>query len=370
LDDFDARAYDPQLGRWHAPDPASQFASPYLAMGNRPVEGVDPDGRWFGWDDLAAAGIGFAAGYLTHGLSTGQWGKQALAAGGMGALSGWLAYNTGGMSAATSASGKALLGEYALNQVISLGSASVLPGYQHDFGGFSLGVSPSFSTSGFGLDFSVGAFVGDVHLSTGFGVGANTGTADLSKQYRAASKGTYKYASFGLGVMIDNAYYGGSYGLNGSTGPAGQGIGYFGLQIGDFGLRIDEDYFGDGGDRWKTGGGTATYRINRDVTLGFGLAMLTGQQNGFRPERAPTGKFITASGLETPGAFRGGAIYGGVVYKGRASFLGYNSDKILHGVQNFIHDKIVNTDYYFENLGLKPRLWSYFGSYSVNSLVY
>jgi hypothetical protein len=43
LDDFDHRAYEkpfprPQLGRWHAPDPAGQFASPYLAMGNQARE--------------------------------------------------------------------------------------------------------------------------------------------------------------------------------------------------------------------------------------------------------------------------------------------------------------------------------------------
>jgi hypothetical protein len=44
-DDFDARAYEkpfprPQLGRWHAQDPANQFASPYLAMGNQARERV------------------------------------------------------------------------------------------------------------------------------------------------------------------------------------------------------------------------------------------------------------------------------------------------------------------------------------------
>ncbi|NEN22634.1 hypothetical protein G3O08_03830 [Cryomorpha ignava] len=31
--DLDARFYDPQLGKWFTPDPAEQFANPYLAMG-------------------------------------------------------------------------------------------------------------------------------------------------------------------------------------------------------------------------------------------------------------------------------------------------------------------------------------------------
>jgi len=36
------------LARWLTPDPAHQFHSPYLGMGNNPMNGVDPDGRdWF-----------------------------------------------------------------------------------------------------------------------------------------------------------------------------------------------------------------------------------------------------------------------------------------------------------------------------------
>jgi RHS repeat-associated protein len=41
-----ARMYDGATGRWLVPDPAAQFANPYLAMGNNPVSGIDPDGCW------------------------------------------------------------------------------------------------------------------------------------------------------------------------------------------------------------------------------------------------------------------------------------------------------------------------------------
>jgi len=44
--DFQARQYDPTLARWFVVDPRSQFSSPYLAMGNNPIIGVDPDGKW------------------------------------------------------------------------------------------------------------------------------------------------------------------------------------------------------------------------------------------------------------------------------------------------------------------------------------
>src|SRR5258708_4358841 len=43
-DEFGWRQYDPLVGRWHATDPAEQFANPYLAMGNTPTSFVDYDG--------------------------------------------------------------------------------------------------------------------------------------------------------------------------------------------------------------------------------------------------------------------------------------------------------------------------------------
>jgi RHS repeat-associated protein len=46
LNEFEARHYDPQSTRWMVPDPANQFASPYVGMGNAWVNGVDPDGRF------------------------------------------------------------------------------------------------------------------------------------------------------------------------------------------------------------------------------------------------------------------------------------------------------------------------------------
>ena len=41
---FQLRMYSPRTARWMVMDPKGQFYSPYLAMGNNPVSGVDPDG--------------------------------------------------------------------------------------------------------------------------------------------------------------------------------------------------------------------------------------------------------------------------------------------------------------------------------------
>lgn len=42
---FEFRSYDSRIGRWLQPDEARQCFSPYVAMANDPVFGVDPDGR-------------------------------------------------------------------------------------------------------------------------------------------------------------------------------------------------------------------------------------------------------------------------------------------------------------------------------------
>jgi RHS repeat-associated protein len=44
LNSFDLRQYDPVVGRWKTIDPFGQFNSPYVGMGNDPVNNIDPTG--------------------------------------------------------------------------------------------------------------------------------------------------------------------------------------------------------------------------------------------------------------------------------------------------------------------------------------
>ncbi|WP_113614328.1 RHS repeat domain-containing protein [Chitinophaga flava] len=46
---FSLRMYDSRIGRWLTPDPAGQYASPYVGMGNNPVNKADKDGGLDEW---------------------------------------------------------------------------------------------------------------------------------------------------------------------------------------------------------------------------------------------------------------------------------------------------------------------------------
>lgn len=44
MEAFELRMWDARIGRWLTTDPAGQYSSPYLGMGNNPISRVDPDG--------------------------------------------------------------------------------------------------------------------------------------------------------------------------------------------------------------------------------------------------------------------------------------------------------------------------------------
>ena len=71
---FELRLWDSRIGRWLTTDPYGQFSSPYVGMGNDPINGIDPDGGWktkwgrfWGW-----VGNGFRGERYTSDVSTGK----------------------------------------------------------------------------------------------------------------------------------------------------------------------------------------------------------------------------------------------------------------------------------------------------------
>ena len=63
---FEARLWEARLGRWLTPDPARQYWSPYLGMGNRPMSSIDPDGRDV-WENCTTGDLEYFAGGITPG---------------------------------------------------------------------------------------------------------------------------------------------------------------------------------------------------------------------------------------------------------------------------------------------------------------
>jgi RHS repeat-associated protein len=106
LINMNGRFYDPLLGMFISPDnniqspTSSQNFNRYsYCMGN-PLMFDDKTGEWFGFDDLVVAIVGAVVGYVSYGISTGDWGGKALAAAGVGAAVAWLGWNTLGAGAA------------------------------------------------------------------------------------------------------------------------------------------------------------------------------------------------------------------------------------------------------------------------------
>jgi RHS repeat-associated protein len=110
--DFHARMYDPAIARFLAVDPAGQFASPYMAMGNNPMIMVDPDGEWVNF--VIGAVVGGTGGYST-GKALGKTGwdlfAYTIAGAGIGAATAGIGSAvTTGTSAALGATGSTMAG--------------------------------------------------------------------------------------------------------------------------------------------------------------------------------------------------------------------------------------------------------------------
>jgi len=173
---FDFRMYDAQIGRWMSTDPAGQFHSPYVGMGNNPVIGVDPDGRFVGTLLGALIGGGIKA------IQGGSWndiGKAALA-GAVGGAVFDLAIATGGASVGVMIAAGAMGGmaQEFTNQQLNHGNnprAIVEAGIWGMAGG-ALGVMmPNVGRviKGFSANIGIGKATSTVISETGESLGAN-----------------------------------------------------------------------------------------------------------------------------------------------------------------------------------------------------
>jgi len=348
LYDFGSRMYDPATGRWFSVDPQSQFASPYVAMGNNYIVAVDPDGEF-------VLIVALAAGALNLGLDAIQGNVDNF-------LDGALSFASGFASGAFAEGklGKALLyatSSTALSHVninVPVGPIST----------FSLSPNIAFGTDkiSFGLNSAISTNGGPV--SVGFGFGADyvskgsAGSAKNSFETRLSGSGGLGYKNFGVSIY-ETSFRGNDKNLR----P--QRVGGVGINIGEFGLRYENDGAEPfdtlldlkGSDSYRTGAASISYG-----DISFGVNIFTGKRNLKKesdldgPDKASrknltfevfvnekTGKIKIITHrygltIEDGPKFRLGAAYIG--YKNFRA--GINSQRVIHATQGFIHNNVTH----------------------------
>ncbi|MDL2223680.1 hypothetical protein LJB98_06280, partial [Bacteroidales bacterium OttesenSCG-928-M11] len=312
---------------------------------NNPLLYTDPSGEWFGIDDLLIAAVGFAVGYVGHGISTGNWGWSAIAAGGMGAASAWLGYNTAGL--ATGAITNATW-----TQVGSMGISAVanqiMPTMYIPIGShFGLGISPGFGLGASGLIGSIN--VNGVYTNGDFSIGGGIGIGSTYWGWNAST--TYK----GYGIGYGQTYYGSSEVMEQQFGP--QRVGTYTAFFNHNSFSISNDLWGDKEDRWRTSAAELTigkWSVGTYLYTNWGekdsegapnISKLDDNSNCVPPW--PVGK----NKNEGKGTWWNGRVYSAPLWVGyrhgnQITRMGLSHQTIHNLTQNLVHKGFGNQNYY------------------------
>jgi RHS repeat-associated protein len=338
LINMNGRMYDPVLGRMLSPDnfmqapDFSQSFNRYSYCINNPLRYTDPGGQWFGGDDAVVAGAGFVFGYVSYGITHGDWGGKAFLNGGIMAASAWIGYNTCGIATAgqglSSASAPAMMnyiGSMAFNTVAS----SIMPSMNIPISNnFSISISPGFGLGPNGLSGGMnvaGTYTnGDWTVSGGFG--ANDLGYSVSGGASYYDKETRKRYSYYIN------YFGGrSDGHNQMVG----GIGY---SRDDYSFRWENDFFAHSGDKWRTNAMEFSYK-----KFVIGTNLWTNDPKGEKSAVDNEGRSkVWGRNWFGKGAWEDGITYSSPLYIGLRSGNGVTRIGIDHPLvqeftQNFIH---------------------------------
>ncbi len=195
LYNYRARMYTQRRGHFLAPDPQHQFHSPYVAMGNNPVNMVDPDGE-FAIPLLIGAALGGISGGM-HAANNPNMsiGRGILLGSAIGALSG------GAAAGVSAAGGGAMLAGAAGGAVGGAG-----------FSGMATGWNAGAMMQGAGVGALSGLIGGGVAAGIGGGTGAFTGgvASNLSAQMLTAGNMNMRQAGVS-GALSFGIYHANSY---------------------------------------------------------------------------------------------------------------------------------------------------------------
>ncbi|GHS87345.1 hypothetical protein FACS1894201_08590 [Bacteroidia bacterium] len=347
LINMNGRLYDPAIGRMLSPDPYVQLPTytqsfnRYSYCLNNPLKYTDPNGEWWGIDDLVVVGAGFIIGYVGHGLSTGDWGGKALLAGGIGAGMAWLGYNTAGL-----ATGKITtatwnhVGNMAINAVAN----QIMPSMNIPIGDhFGINVSSAFGLGSGGLTIGynvTGVYSNDdLSISAGIGVGSN--------YFGGNASATYQGYGYGFGQTI----YGSTEVYGKQLEP--QRIGTHTVYFNHNSFSLSNDYFGDKQDRYRTNAAELTigkWSIGTYLYTNDGRKAsnnkLDESENGIPPW--PVGiKHNGKMQTWTNGRPYSAPLWVGYRNGNQVTRIGY-SHKVIHNMtQNMVH-KYRDTPYYMD----------------------
>jgi hypothetical protein len=288
LNEFEARhgacpdeGGNPQIGRWMVPDPAQQFPSPYVGMGNEWVSGVDPDGRFVLMPILVGALVG--AGVSTATLATtvflngGSWSDMNLGrAAALGAIGGAVGAGFSMLGSSLGTLGQSM--GYEMMSNVAGGAAVDLA-----FGNRPTVGSLAGSAIGGLIDGSIPRFKGFNHSDKyTFGDGLLNGISELGiNTARGALVGGL---SGGLGAEIDGGRFEDGFRNGLRTGAIGAGIRTsFNLAILGPVIRPNgeaknalQNLEAEFGINLLRGNGTPTYRVGGIMKF-FALGFNTGR---------------------------------------------------------------------------------------------
>ena len=366
LIDMNGRMYDPLLARFLSPDPFvqmpdfSQNFNRYTYCLNNPLIYTDPSGEW----NWLVGGLGFIFGYVSHGLTNGNWGWEAL---GNGVLTGamWgIGYTSGVKEAGTSP---------LLYSAYSAGSSTInsfMPSMNMPIGNnFGLSVSPGigFGTTGFtaGINAGIGYSDGDFSIGAGVGVGDNHWGWNASATYN------------GVGVGYGLTYYGKTQGPDGKSNAQRVANITAYWKGGSFALQNDMISLGGDGDRWRTNAfelSVGDFSFGSYIYTNDGKADSGGKDNESRTvdRNSPIWGKNRNKGFST---WKNGQVFSAPVWIGyrrgnQITRIGYSHKVFQDLQQNGIHGRtgFGNQNFYLNYENFKTGGYFYSGYYNPLSL--
>lgn len=282
---MNGRLYDPKLHRFLQPDnyvqdPSNtQSFNRYAYCWNNPLKYADYNGEWFGLDDLIVAAASFVIGYVSSGLTTGNWGWTSVRSGLISAVTGWVAYNTLGASTFSDScvAGNTGMWNFIASSAVSAGVSYFMQPMGIQVGNWSFSISPAIAfgnTMGIGANLSITYSSGDFSFSGGIGIMSNS-------NYNGFGKNGLEIRESIL-AAYDDGKNGFSLGTNFWQGDFNQRTGLIGLHSGDFrtmyendgGIGIRHLGLGDKNDSYRSAA------LNSSIgDFNFGFNLFTGERS-------------------------------------------------------------------------------------------